>query len=87
MTLDEMPDLLTVEETSKVVRLGINQTYAACRSGAIPAVRFGRTWRIPKAALLALIGAEPPNGDTPGGWPEGVSDLSRGDQGAQDDGT
>lgn len=63
MTLDDAPDLLTVQETARILRIGLRQTYEAVRHREIPALRFGRTLRVPKAALVALLDAEPPKGD------------------------
>lgn len=65
MNLDELPPLLTVKEVSDLLRIGINQAYTACDSGEIPAVRFGRTWRIPRPALLEMLGVDSHNGDAP----------------------
>lgn len=50
-----LPDALTVKETAAALRLSLNATYEAVRHGAIPAVRFGRAIRIPKAAIIELL--------------------------------
>lgn len=56
MTLDEAPDLLTVNETAAVLRIGLRQAYEAIRDGSIPSLRIGaRTIRVPKARLVALL--------------------------------
>jgi excisionase family DNA binding protein len=57
--MSDLPAVLTVEETSKVLRLGRTATYAAIRAGEIRCVRLGRNIRVPRAALDALLG-EPP---------------------------
>jgi excisionase family DNA binding protein len=54
---NELPLFLTVEETAALLRKGRTATYAAIERGQIPSVRFGRTLRVPRDALLAL-GAE-----------------------------
>jgi excisionase family DNA binding protein len=51
-TYDELPDFLTVEELAAWLRLGRNTAYEIVRRGEIPHVRFGRSIRIPKTALL-----------------------------------
>jgi excisionase family DNA binding protein len=53
--LDDMPDLLTVEETISILRVGRNTTYEAIRQGVIPSIRLGRNIRIPKKGLLELL--------------------------------
>jgi hypothetical protein len=60
--LDDLPDFLTVEEAAVVLRIGRGPAYAAARrfrdSGGLeglPNVEFGRTKRVPKAALVALL--------------------------------
>ena len=55
MRISEAPDLLTVAEVSRILRLGRNQTYALIAQGKIPAIRLGRSLRCPKAALVRLI--------------------------------
>jgi excisionase family DNA binding protein len=53
-TYDDLPDFLTVEELAAWLRLGRNTAYEIVRRGDVPHVRFGRSIRIPKAALLAV---------------------------------
>jgi excisionase family DNA binding protein len=38
--------------------MGINQFYAAVRSGAIPSLRIGRTIRIPRKKFIAWLEGE-----------------------------
>lgn len=67
----DLPAVLTVEEAARLLRVSRGSAYEAVRSGAIPALRVGRTIRIPRRGLLELLG-ESAN-DFPNG-PEGVSD-------------
>jgi len=53
--LDELPDILTVPEVAKVLRLGRNTVYECVRTGALPSIKIGRRLLIPKAALLRLL--------------------------------
>lgn len=55
LTLDTAPDVLTVEQTAAVLRIGRNQAYDAIRRGQLFAVRIGRSWRVPKAALVRFL--------------------------------
>jgi excisionase family DNA binding protein len=50
------PETLTVEETAKRLRLGRNQAYQAVARGQLPAIRVGRRWLIPVAALERMLG-------------------------------
>jgi excisionase family DNA binding protein len=62
--MTELPLVLTVEEAARALRIGRGACYMAVRQGSIPAVRIGRTLRIPRHALLALLGEQTPtNGD------------------------
>lgn len=55
MTLDTLPDLLTVDELQAVTRCGRRQAYELVRRGDIASIRIGRTIRIPKAAVQAWL--------------------------------
>jgi excisionase family DNA binding protein len=62
MSLDGMPEMLRVEEAAKVLRVGRSAAYEAvavfqATGGAegIPAIRIGRSVRVPKRALLCWI--------------------------------
>ncbi|MDQ6696079.1 MAG: helix-turn-helix domain-containing protein [Actinomycetota bacterium] len=65
-----VPDLLTVDEAARVLRIGRSAAYelagrflASGGSDGIPAVRVGRLLRIPRAALEQLMGT--PISDVP----------------------
>jgi excisionase family DNA binding protein len=66
-TLAALPEVLTAREAARVLRVGRNQLYQAVARGEVPAVRIGRTIRIPKHALLDLIGPASPRGRANGG--------------------
>ena len=61
----QLPDLLTVEEAARLIRVGRTKAYAMAqewratggRSG-LPVVDFGHVLRVPRRALEQLIGAE-----------------------------
>lgn len=62
--LDGLPLVLTVEEVAAVLRIGRSAAYQAVRDGSIPSVRIGgRSIRVPRHQLEALLGSE--NGDGP----------------------
>jgi len=57
LDLDERP-FIRVEDAATYLGIGRQQAYAAVRSGAIPSIRVGRSWRIPTAALRRLAGLD-----------------------------
>ena len=54
-TFDEAPDVLTPEETAKLLRIGRNAAYEAIQRGDIPSVRIGRRILVPKLALQRML--------------------------------
>jgi excisionase family DNA binding protein len=55
-SLDELPDVLTVEQYAAVLRIGRKQGYSAVARGEVPGViRIGRSIRISKAAVVAQL--------------------------------
>jgi excisionase family DNA binding protein len=62
---DAAPDVLTVEEVARILRIGRNSAYALARQWlatdgkeGLPAVRLGRNVRIPRPALERLLGCQ-----------------------------
>jgi len=54
--LDQLPLLLTVEEAAAVMRISRTGAYNAVAEGAVPAIRIGRTIRIPRDRLAEMLG-------------------------------
>jgi hypothetical protein len=59
-----VPDLLTVEEAARLIRVGRTKAYAMTREwratggrSGLPVVDFGNVLRVPRHALEQLIGA------------------------------
>ena len=50
---------LTVAEVAEMMRVSNMTVYRLVHSGELPAVRFGRSFRIPESAVVAAI--ETPN--------------------------
>jgi excisionase family DNA binding protein len=46
---------LTPRESRQITRFGLNYTYALLQSGEMPAIRVGKRFFIPKAALLKWL--------------------------------
>jgi excisionase family DNA binding protein len=47
--------VLTVEEAAKLLRIGRSAAYEAVRRGELPALHFGRTIRVPRESIEAMI--------------------------------
>jgi excisionase family DNA binding protein len=52
--LAKLPALLTVAEFMRASRVSRNTAYAWVQDGRVPALRYGRTLRIPREALQAV---------------------------------
>jgi len=46
---------LTVAEVAELMRVSAMTVYRLVQAGELPAVRFGRSYRIPEAAVVELI--------------------------------
>lgn len=57
--LARLPEVLTAREAAALLRVGRNQLYEAVARGEIPALRIGRTIRIPTTTLLELLATRP----------------------------
>jgi len=51
---------LTVAEVAEMMRVSTMTVYRLVHSGELPAVRFGRSFRIPESAVLAVVDATVP---------------------------
>ena len=55
-----MPDVLTVDEAAKALRIGRNTVYAACRSGEVPSKRIGGRILIGRQSLVDMLSGAAP---------------------------
>lgn len=46
---------LTVQEVAETMRVSTMTVYRLVKSGELPAVRFGRSYRIPESAVTAVV--------------------------------
>lgn len=53
--LKNEPDVLTVAEAAKILRLGKNKTYALVNSGHISSIKIGQKFIIPKTAIIDFL--------------------------------
>jgi excisionase family DNA binding protein len=57
MTLDDdLPPILTVEQTAEVLGISRGLAFAAVRAGDIPSVRIGRRILVPRDRLRHMLG-------------------------------
>lgn len=52
------PDVLTVEEARKRLRIGRNAIYEALARNEIPSIRIGRKYLVPRVAFEAMLRGE-----------------------------
>ena len=57
VTLAELPPVLTVDEARRVLRIGRRQLYRAIARHDVPALKVGRSIRIPRSGLEAWLTA------------------------------
>lgn len=53
--LKEYDYILTPEEVSEILRIGMNRTYTLLNQNQIKAFREGRIWKIPKISVIEYI--------------------------------
>ena len=53
--LSDLPELVTVEELSKFLRIGINNCYTLVRSDKLHAIKVGRQIRVTKDSILNFL--------------------------------
>ena len=53
--LENYDDLLTLEETCEVLKMGRSAVYALLQNGSLKGFRNGRVWRIPKVAVQQFV--------------------------------
>jgi excisionase family DNA binding protein len=65
-SLEELPAVLTVEEAATVLRIGRAAAYELARQWretdgqlGLPVVQLGRSLRVPRSALVRLLGELP----------------------------
>src|SRR5437867_32493 len=75
MPPDGTPDVLTIPEAARRLRVGRNSAYEAAQRGELPVLRIGRRLLVPRVALERLLagnGADSRNADAAGSAGRGV---------------
>ena len=72
-SLEDLPEVLTVEEAAKILRIGRGAAYDLARRWRVtngreglPVISFGRSLRVPRAALLSLLDVQVERGSAAG---------------------
>ena len=52
---DEVPLLLTTEETAAILRVHTNTVKYLIHSGQLAATKIGRAWRIPRESVKSIV--------------------------------
>jgi excisionase family DNA binding protein len=50
--------MMSVEDLAEELGIGRNQAYALVQMKIVPAIRFGRRWLIPRAAIAKIVNGE-----------------------------
>jgi len=53
--LEQYEDVLTIEDLKEILNIGKGSVYDLLNMGVIPALRIGRNWKIPKAAVIEYL--------------------------------
>jgi excisionase family DNA binding protein len=56
--MQSVPDLLTVEQAAHFLNCSMLTVERKLRGAQLPGIKYGRSWMIPKAALLTVINEE-----------------------------
>ncbi len=52
---EQYDDILTIEEISEILKIGMTQAYRIVRSGNLKGYKEGKDWKIPKQALSEYV--------------------------------
>jgi excisionase family DNA binding protein len=55
MNLNDLPDVLTVDETARYLRISRALAFEAIHRGDLPAIRVGRRLLVPRVRLMAWL--------------------------------
>lgn len=58
MTLDDLPECISVPDLASYLGISRSGAYNLCRSGQIPSIRIGGSVRVRKSVFLEWIAAQ-----------------------------
>lgn len=53
--LENYNDLLSIADIQEVLCVGKNRAYDLLKDGTIPSLRIGKSWKIPKEAVIPWL--------------------------------
>ena len=53
--LEQYNDLLSILDMQEVLCIGRNRAYELLNNGTIPSLRIGKSWKIPKEAVIQYL--------------------------------
>ena len=53
--LEQYEDLMTVQDIQEVLHVGKNRAYELLRDGTISSIRLGKSWKVPKEAVISFL--------------------------------
>lgn len=53
--IEQLPVLLTPKDVMDILGVGKNTVYRLLNSGVLPAIRFGKSWKIPVGSIQTLV--------------------------------
>lgn len=59
--LKEYPDVLTIKQLCKILRIGTNSAYKLIHNNTIGHIRIGHNIRIPKSCVIAYLSSAQSN--------------------------
>jgi len=62
---DDLPLMLRASHVQRLLDLSRQKTYELMHTAGFPVVRFGRSFRVPRDALLTWIAQQASNGEAP----------------------
>ena len=55
MMFTTYPDLVNIQELKEMLGIGVNLAYRLVRNNAIPSIKVGREYKIPKRNIIAYL--------------------------------
>lgn len=55
MLISQFGDILTIDDVCEILKIGRGQCYGLLQTGRLKAFKMGKTWKIPKEAVIEFI--------------------------------
>ena len=57
MDKEDLPEVLTIRELARILRIGLNSAYNLVRQGQVKSVKIGKQYRIPRRSVQEYMEA------------------------------